>query len=254
MGDVAIVNQAAARQFWPGESPVGRRIRRLRNDEFIYGDSTWLTIIGVVSDVRHRSLTTAAEPEVFVAADQRPYRLASGASIVMLAGGDPTALAGQVRSIVGRVNGDVPVDFRSLTDVVTRSMAARRFTMMVLLLFAAVAVTLAAVGIYGVVSFTVARRSREMGIRMALGATPGSVRGMVIRSSMVAVVGGLAIGLVVSFAARGVLTSLLYQVSASDPRIYVVGGVLVLVAGYLASMLPAVRVTRIDPMVSMRAE
>ncbi|MEO8295440.1 MAG: ADOP family duplicated permease, partial [Gemmatimonadota bacterium] len=253
-GDVAIVNEAAARQFWPEVSPIGRRIRRLRNDDFVYGDSTWLTIVGVVADVRHRSLTAPADAEVYVMAEQRPYRLSYGGSIAIRAGGDIGALAGQVRDIVARANADVPVEFRSLVDVVASSVADRRFTMIVLLLFAVVAVALAGVGIYGVVSFTVARRTREMGIRMALGATPASVRGLVVRGSMGAVLGGLVLGLLIAFAAKGVVKSLLYQVSATDMRIYFGGGALVLVAGYLASALPAFRATRIDPMTTMRSE
>jgi ABC-type antimicrobial peptide transport system permease subunit len=167
---------------------------------------------------------------------------------------DVTALAPMIRERLAHIDDQVPAEFETMGSIVSTSVADRRFTVTVLGAFAAVALILAAIGIYGVVSYSVARRTREMGIRMALGARPAGVRRLVVTSALRTVAVGLAIGTIAAVGASRVMASLLYGVGATDPMTFGLVILLLLGVGWLASAIPARRSARIDPMLTMRAE
>jgi putative ABC transport system permease protein len=261
--DVVLVNETLAGRLWPGEDPLGKRMsvpgmdayqdpsRGVHPRGFTY--NRLATVIGVVGDVRHSSLTGDPYPEYYFHYKQRPGR-ARSATVVIRTDQEPTALVAPVRSQVRTVDGDVPAAYATMEQRIGGSVADRRFTMALLSAFAILALVLSAVGIYGVVSYSVARRTREIGIRMALGAEPGGVRAIVLREAMGMVVVGLALGLVGSFALARLLQNMLFEVSATDGLTYVVVAMLLGGVAFAATWLPARRTTRIDPMVTMQAE
>jgi putative ABC transport system permease protein len=250
--DVVVINQTLADRYWANENPVGKRIRRLANDQHLYGDR-WLTIIGVVGDVRHRGLTAAPQRELYVHNLQRPGRAGSFIATIKSAS-TVEALVNTVRARLEMLDGDVPAEFSTMTSRLSGSVSDRRFTMVVLGAFGGVALLLAMVGIYGVVSYAVARRTREMGIRLALGAEPGRVRNLVQLGALRVVAIGMAAGVAGAFFVTRIMQSLLFDVSPTDPVTF--GGVVLLLFGaaWVASFVPARRSTRIDPMITMRAE
>jgi putative ABC transport system permease protein len=249
---VAIINETLAKREWPDEDPLGKRFRDIGNEPLQYRDA-WLTVVGVVADVRHGGLLREASPEIYVHVLQRPHR-ALEAVVALRTGGPPTSVIGAARARIRELDRDVPVEFSTMSARVLESVADRRFTMLVLTVFAAVTLVLAAVGIYGVVSQAVASRYREIGIRIALGADPRRVRGLVVRNSMRVVLAGIMAGGVASLGATRILRHLLFGVSTHDPGAYVMGGIVLTVVALLASYLPARRATRVDPMVALRAE
>jgi putative ABC transport system permease protein len=251
-GDVAVINRALAERVWPGEDPIGRRVRNFANDSWIYPDR-WVTVVGVVGDVRHGGLLEESVPEVYVHYLQRPDRAQS--SVVTLGTRVPPAsVADAVRARLHALDPDVPVELATMSARMVESVADRRFTMLVLGAFALVALLLAAVGIYGVVSYAVARSTREIGIRLALGAQPGSVRGLVQRRAMRMTLGGVAAGVAAALLLSRVLQGLLYGVSPTDPATFTAVVATLVGVAWLASYIPARRVARIDPMITMRAE
>jgi putative ABC transport system permease protein len=250
--DAVIINRAMAQQFWPGQDPIGQRIGNLANDSWIYGDR-WLTVVGIVEDVRHGSLTAPVRPTLFVHYLQRPSR-ASSAFATLRTGPPPATLVSPVRERLRALDADVPFSFAAMSERVAGSVADRRFILLILGLFAAVALLLAAVGIYGVVWYSVERRTREMGIRVALGAEPRGVLGLVLRESMRVVIIGMVIGIAGALALTRLMRSFLYEVSPMDMPTF--GSVALLLAGValLASYLPARRAARVDPMTALRSE
>jgi predicted permease len=240
---VAVISDKVARMLWPGQNPVGRKFERNPKDEF--------EVIGVVGDVR----ADADRPPVAMV--YRPYWESAPRSVKVVARaiGDPRSIAGAIRSAIRGMDGDVPIPrMRTMAEVLDESVATRRFQMLLAELFAGIALLVAALGTYGVVSYSVARRRNEMGIRMALGAQPATLAGLVIRQGMFPVLLGLAGGLAVSLAGGRVLGSLLYEVSASDP--VTMGGAVCLLAlvGAAACLVPARRATRVDPLSVLRYE
>ncbi len=250
---VVMVNQAFAKQAWPGDDPIGKQMTGGGMDNF-WDQEKWATVIGVVSDVRQRNLTRAPAPTYYFFYRQRPFRAWSMTAILRPQAGSAGALAAPVRNAVRRLDTDVPVTFATIESRVSRAVADRRFTMMVLVFFAAVALILACVGIYGVVAYTVARRSREIGIRIALGADPASVRRLIQRGSLVPVAVGAVVGISLAMALTRVMRSLLYEISPADPLTFVAVLVSVGTAAWLASFIPSLRSTRVNPTVTMRAE
>ena len=248
---VALVNQAFAQRFWPDGGPIGHRVRPPGMDA--HADE-WLTIVGVVGDVRGRTLDAAAQPALYVDVAQRPENLASSATFVLRADTPPTSLAELVRDRLARIDPEVPVRLQPLDDLVRRSLDDRRFSTIVLTSFAVLALFLAAIGIYGVLAFSVAQRQREIGVRMALGAHHGRVRGMVLGDAMRAVVPGVVVGLAAAAALTRLLRSLLYGVSGTDPVTFGAVALLLLGVAVLAAWLPARRATRVSPMLAIRAE
>lgn len=249
---VAVVNRTFARTAWPGQDPLGKRITGGGMDDFWHQDK-WATVVGVVGDVRNGDLTEADGPAAYFPAAQRPFRLTQAALVVRLAGAAGPVEAA-VRERLHAVDPNVPLELESMDEVVWSSLAQRRFTLVLLAAFAATGLLLAAVGIGSVVSYTVAQRRRELGIRLALGARPAGVRNLVLGSSMRTVALGIAAGLAASLALARLLRSLLYGVAPADPAtLAAVTGLLAAVA-LAAAWLPARRGVRIDPIETIRHE
>jgi predicted permease len=248
---VAVVNETAARTIWPGADPVGARVRFAK-------DLPWVTIVGVARDSRSVGLAQPAPAEVFMLHEQLPT--AGGDTeramfAVARAAGDPLALTGPARRIVRELDPQLAIiNMWSMTQLMDRSVVRPRFTMLLLGMFGGVALTLAAIGIYGILSYAVKRRTREIGIRVALGAQPAAVLRLVVAQGMRLALLGLALGLAAAFVATRLMASLLYGVSATDPLTF--GAVALLLGGValVASWLPARRAVLTDPTTALRAE
>lgn len=251
---VVVVSEAFADLAWPGEDPVGRTVNGGGMDNF-WQERRFARVVGVVGNVRYDGLDHPVNAAVYFPYTQRPFRLAYSASVVVEAANvDPASLFGALRSTLRTVDPDVPVKTVEMSAALVGALGQRRFLMMILGGFSLTALLLAGVGIYGVVSYSVARRTREMGIRMALGAGPESVRGLVIGTAMRMVGLGLVLGLIGAFSTSRLMRSLVYGVSPTDPiSIVTAAGILGTVA-LMASWIPARVVTRVDPMITMRAE
>jgi predicted permease len=246
---VAVISQSLAREKWGTQDPLGRLIEFGNMD----GDPRLMTIIGVVGDVRERSLETPPSPTIYVNYRQRPQR--TGAfSMVVRTSADPALVINSARRIVNDLNPDVPPTTNSFTTVIVASMNARRFNLVLFGIFAATALLLAVAGIYGVLSYSVARRTREMGVRMALGASAGNVLRLVLRQAMVTAAIGVFLGLAGSFILMRFLQSMLFEVSTFDPLTFGAVAVLLLAVALLASYMPARKATRVDPNVALRYE
>jgi len=253
---VILINEATARRYLPGRDPVGGRMRLTTS-----ADSGWRTIVGVVGDVHHRGLTEAARPEFYVPQFQNfvtagdSVVLARTMTVTLKVHGDPSAQAAPVRRVVAAIDPGLAVsNMRTLEDVVSRSIAAPRFTAALIGVFALLAMVLAAVGIYGVVSFVVAQRTAELGIRVALGARAADVLRLVVGQGMQPVLAGLAAGIVGALALSRVLSRLLYGVTSTDVATYAVVTLVLGGVALLACWLPARRASRTDPMIALRAE
>jgi predicted permease len=253
---VVVVSESFANRYWPGEDPIGHQVSGGGMDNYWDSDPVAFgTVVGVVGDVRFETLTTEPEPTVYWSYRQRPYRLAyGGILLVESANGDPALVAPSVRSEVRAADPDIAVRLEYLSDRISESVAERRFVLVVLGGFALLGLVLAAVGIYGVVSYAVARRIREMGIRLALGAAPGNVRRLVLKEGLRPVALGLLLGIAGALALARMMQGLLYEVGAADPLAFVSATLILLGTGWVASWVPAVRSTRVDPMITMRAE
>jgi putative ABC transport system permease protein len=244
---VAVVNETLARTVFPGQDPIGKYI-------LDFGPAKdKLQIVGVVGNVRHLGLESDPRPEVYL-----PFGQAHWPSVFMVVRAktsDPLALTSGVQNAVWSVNKDIPLsNLRTMQDVIARSVVRRRFTTLLLAIFAGLAMLLAAVGLYGVMSYTVAQRTHEIGIRMALGAQKADVLKLVVRQGMSLVTLGVVLGIVASVAATRLMSGLLFGVSATDPAVF--GGIAALLASVAlaANYVPARRATEVDPMVALRYE
>ena len=253
---VALVNQQFARRFYPGEEVIGRRVRP-------ENDGPWITIVGVVRDVKQQGIDAPTGTEIYFAMRQvaarypRSSRLMNVALRTDLA--NPRTLESGVRRVVGEIDSTLAIaKLATMDELMYDAVAKPRFVATLLGVLAGLALLLAAIGIYGVMSYSVAQRTRELGIRMALGAEPGRVRGMVLGQGLRLAVAGIVIGTVVALGInvvlRRVLSEMLFQVSAVDPVTF--GGVtaLMLIVAGVACYAPARRATRVDPMVALRDE
>jgi putative ABC transport system permease protein len=242
--DAAIINKTMAGRYWPGEDPLGKRMR-------IDNDPT-MQVVGVVEDVKHFGLDSQARPEFYVPYEKDPWPFMT---VVVRGSSDPKSLAGAMRSEVWAVDGDLPVpDIKTIEQLLSDSVARRRFNMLLLAVFGGVALVLAAVGIYGVMSYSVTQRSHEIGIRMALGAKQSDVLKLVVGQGMTLALIGVGIGLAAAFALTRVMTSLLFAVGATDPLTFVVISVVLTGVALGACFVPARRATRVDPMIALRYE
>ncbi|HEX8186126.1 MAG TPA: ABC transporter permease, partial [Blastocatellia bacterium] len=247
--EVAIINETIARQFFPGEVPIGKRIKLGRADD---NREPWLTVVGVVSDVKSAALEADPRPQVY-----RPFLQFSWSdlSLVIRTESDPLQLAATVRNEVKAIDPNQPVaNVRTMEQAVTESVARRRFIMLLLALFAAVALMLTVVGLYGVISYSVTQRTHEFGVRLALGAQASDVLRMVVRDGLRLAALGVGIGLAAAFALTRVMASMLFNVSASDPLTYVLVTALLVVVALVSSYIPARRATKVDPMIALRSE
>ncbi len=245
---VAVVNSALVRHFYPNEDPIGRRFRR-------NGQTPWVTIVGVVSDVRRGGKAGRINPQVYFPAAQTalyPVRLAE---FTFRSAGDPKQLVAAVQQQVWAIDKDLPVThIRTYDELVSQSVSERRFQTMLLGLFASLALILAMVGIYGVISYSVSQRTPEIGIRMALGATRSGILRMVVGRAMLLIAAGIAVGGAGAFALSRYLKSLLFEVKPGDPWTYAGIAILLATIALAASMVPARRATRVDPMIALRYE
>jgi predicted permease len=247
-----VVNEAAARRFWPGASPLGGRVRFPGMDDH---PSVWLTVVGVVGDVRHVGLDALPAPEMYLSYRQRPRRAAYATLVVRAAAGaDPGPNATAVRGVVRAEDPDVPLELSSLRAAVNRSVAPRRLTTAVLTAFALLGLLLAAVGIYGVLSYTVAQRRRELSVRMVLGGRASDIRRMVVRDALAAVAPGVVVGLAAAVLLGRFVGALVYGVRAADPLTFAAVLALLLAVTAAASYLPARRATRVDPLLAVRGD
>jgi predicted permease len=243
---VAIVNEALAKRHWPGGDPIGGRIS--------LSNRTWMTIVGVVKNVKQSDWIANPESEMYLPHAQGPATQASMA-VVMRAHGDPLALAKGAEEAVHSIDKDVPVaHVMTMERVIGRKLWRGRLTMTLLMLFAGVAITLAALGIYGAIAYSVAQRTNEIGIRMALGAGRTDVLRMVLQQALAVVGSGISIGLFGAWMLTRALSGLLYGVTATDPLTFLAVPVLVVGLSAVACSLPALRATRVDPVTALRYE
>ena len=244
--EVAIVNASLAKKQWPGESALGKVI------EFgnIDGDLTPMTVVGVVGDTREQELAADPQPAIYVNDRQRP---GSGQDVnVIISTNGAASVTNAVRQGFRGVRSDVPMRFSTVEDIIARSVASQRFMLLLVGVFGAVALLLATLGVYSVISYLVAQRGREISIRVALGAHASDIVRLVVRQGIALAMIGTAVGAVAAFASTRVLKVLLYSVSTTDPIAF--GGVLVMlcVVALAASYLPARRASRREPMDVLR--
>jgi predicted permease len=249
---VVVINQAAQRRYWLDEDPIGTRIR-------LGGQDAWMTIVGIVGDVHHGGLDAAIEPEAFMPLAQGFDQLGSGfersVTVVVRTDANRSDAAGVVRGAVAAVDPQQPVGaIHSMEALIAQSVAPERLNLLLLGAFAFVAVVLTAAGLYGVMSHLVGQRTREMGVRIALGATGRQVTVLVLAQAGLMMIAGVGTGIVAALALSRAMTSLLFGVSAADPWVYVVVAAVVIGAGLVAVAVPCRRAASIDPLVAMRQD
>jgi putative ABC transport system permease protein len=241
---VAIVNETMARQFWPGADPLDRRVRLLF--------SPWITIVGVVGDVRHGGLAEQPRPEIYLTHLQEPQN-----ALVLLAraSADPLDAAGAVRTAIRGVDADLPVvDMRRMEDVLSASLGRRRFDAVLIATFGGVALVLALIGIYGVTSYAVGQRTREIGIRTALGAGRLDVLRLVLGRSLLVTAAGVGVGVAGALALTRLLDALLFEIQPTDARTFLFAALGLGGMALLASYVPARRALGVDPLEALRRE
>jgi putative ABC transport system permease protein len=247
---VAVVNQTFVRELLPDGDPVGRRITGEDPED---PDAEWGTIVGVVEDVRHRDLAEDAGPEMYLPVAQSAFDWA--VFVVRAEHGSAVELAAPLQEAIHRIDPELPLfNVQPWTEIVNRSLARTQFVTAILVLFAATGLALSGVGVFSVVSYSVGQRVREMAIRMALGGSQTAVLKLVMRQGLTPVLAGLGLGLAVSMAAMRLLSSRLYGISAHDPSTHIGISVLILAIAGLATLVPARRATRFDPMTVLRTE
>jgi putative ABC transport system permease protein len=244
---VAVINETMARRLWPNEDPVGRQFKMGTNPQ-----TPWSTVIGVVGDLRHAGLDVEPAAEFYIWYQQGPP---VAPFLVVRTQGDPAALAESVRAELKALEKDIAVyDMRTMNDVLAASVAERRFILILAMAFGLLALTLAAVGVYGVMSLVVSERTQEMGIRLALGAEPARVLGLVVRQGVTLAAAGIAVGFAAALALTPMMAGQLYGVGTTDPATLALVPVLLLVVAVVACMVPAVRAMRVDPVTALRYE
>jgi putative ABC transport system permease protein len=245
---VVVINEELARRFSPNEDPIGKQIKLGRYAE----ENPLHTIVGIVGNIKHRGLDTEFEPEFYYPFAQTPIRFSS---IVVRSDGDPLSLTTAVRNAVLEIDKELPLtNPRTMEIAIANSVTQQRLNMILLGIFGVLALVLAAVGIYGVLAYTVTQRTHEIGIRLALGASRGDVVKLVVGQGMVLALGGVGIGLIGAFFVTRLMGTLLFGVTPTDATTF--GGIalLLLVISFFACCIPAYRATRVDPMVALRFE
>ncbi len=243
---VIIINETMAKRFFPGEDPIGKRLH------VTMGPVLYREIVGIVGDVKHYSLDQEAKAQTYEPYAQQPF---SGMTLVARTSGDPAGLSSAIRGEVLKIDKELPIsNVKTLEQYLSTSIAQQRFSVLLLGIFAAVAMALACVGIYGVLSYSVTQRRREIGVRMALGAARRDVLRLVVGHAMLLTLIGVAIGLGAAFALTRVMSTLLFGVSATDPMTFGLIALLLIAVALLAALVPARRATKVDPMVALRCE
>ncbi|MGH7483624.1 MAG: FtsX-like permease family protein, partial [Longimicrobiales bacterium] len=242
---VAIVSRGLAEQYWPDEDVIGKRMKLL-------GDDSWRTIVGVAEDVAWHSLTAERGTGLYVPLRQGPT---GPMRVVVRTTSDPRAFAANLRALVTSIDEDTPIsDVRTMEQFVSASVATPRFAMLLVGLFAAVALALGAIGVYGVLAYTVSERTREIAVRMALGARASEVLRLVLRRGLLLVLAGTALGVASALVVTRLLSAMLFGVSAADPLTFAVVTATLIVTALAASYLPARRAARVEPMTALRHE
>ncbi|HEU5459963.1 MAG TPA: FtsX-like permease family protein, partial [Pyrinomonadaceae bacterium] len=248
---VAIVNSAFARKFWTNGNAIGKRI------SFSTNNPKWYEIVGIVGNVKHRGLDLQDHPELYIPALQPLFAPGNVPALYLAVrtANDPMQVASIVRSEVAAIDRDQPIaSLMTMDQRIADSIAPRRFNMFLFGLFAALALLLAAIGIYGIMAFSVAQRTHEIGVRMALGASTRDVLRLILSNGFRLALIGIVVGLAIAFAATRLLATLLYDVSTTDPTIFLIDALLLAGAALLACYIPARRATKVDPMIALRYE
>ena len=244
---VAIIDSTLARVYFPGENPIGKRINPAGGD-----DSTWNTIVGVVGHVHNGGLRDAGEPQLYIPALQHP---GFSTYFTVRTRGDPVALASAVSAVVRGIDPEQPVaKVRPMSELLAAATARERFQLVLLSIFAGAALLLATLGIYGVMAYAVALRTREIGIRIALGAAPRGVLVLVVRQGLRLAVGGVLVGALLALGSSRLLRGMLFGVSPTDPVVFGTIAMLLVLVAALATYLPARRAARVDPVTALRVE
>ena len=246
---VVIISKNMAETFWPGEDPIGKRLHPG------FGSKPMCTVAGVVGNVHQNGFAKKAPMAIYMPDSQAPVFLLSAAAFVVRTEGVPQNLAGAFRRELREIDKELPLyDVRSMDELVSRSVSEPRFNMLLLGVFAGLALALASIGIYGVMAYSVAERTREIGIRMAMGAQAEDVVRLILRQGAVLILVGLGFGLAASFALTRVISTFLFGVSATDPVTFAGIALVLAVVALIACYIPARRATRVDPMVALRYE
>jgi putative ABC transport system permease protein len=250
---VALINEELARQYWSGQDPIGRRFR-------IGGgpDRPWVTVVGIVADVRHNGITGVVKEKFYVPHTQwhrstgNPIR---AMSLVIKTSGDPLSVVASIRHEIRGLDQSLPIaNVRTMEEVVGSTLSTPKFTGVLLGVFAVLALLLSAIGVYGVLSYAVSRRTREIGIRLAIGAGRGQVLRMVLKNGLLLSLGGISLGIAAAAAATGLMRNLLHGVTPGDPATFAAAGLGLSLVAVLASLIPAWRATRVDPVRALKAE
>jgi predicted permease len=244
---VALISESLARERWPNQDPIGHTIEFGNMD----GDLRLLTIVGIVGDTHEYGLDVPPRPTVYVNLFQRPR---AAMSVTMLSDADTQSVTAAARAVLQDLDPEMPTRFRTFSQVYTASLGSRRFNVVLLAFFGITALVLATTGVFGVMAYSVSRRTREIGVRVALGASTGEVLRMILGQGMRTIAIGVTIGIGGSMALMRTVESMLFGVTGTDPLTF--GGVTVLLvaAALLACYIPARRATRVDPMIALRSE
>jgi putative ABC transport system permease protein len=245
---VAIINQAMARRYWPGSDPIGRRLR-------VKDEPQWITIAGLVPDVKHMGLKEEEGPVVYIPYAQKTQDWLAWTTLVIRTSGEPTSFVPAVRSVIRDLDRSQPVsEIGTLEEVLTKATAVPRFSASISNVMAGVALLIAVIGVYGLLSYTIAQRLSELSIRLALGASPVNVSLLLIRQSMLRVFAGVAVGLPTAWVLARYSQSLLFGIQPHDPYIFVGVPLVLVTASFVAVLAPAIRVFKINPASALRAE
>ncbi|MGH9790521.1 MAG: ABC transporter permease, partial [Candidatus Acidiferrales bacterium] len=248
---VVVVDEKLAREAWPGEEAVGKKLRCQHITQGRFGPAT-VEVVGVIRHIQHHALTRQVRAQIYIPFSQS---VRWHISFVVRTSGDPAALSGAVRGVIAKIDKDLAIaKLRPMTFYLDRAMAATRFTMVLGAVFGGLALLLAAIGIYGVMAYAVNQRTREFGIRMALGARPGEIQKQVVREGMSLALAGLALGVAGAVMLGRFLDALLFGVTAADPATYVAAALILPTVALAACWLPARRAARRDPLAVLRAE
>ncbi len=244
-----VINRSTAEKYFPGQDPLGQR---MTFDDPADEDLRWMTVVGVVGDVHHEELAAATDPEIYWSYAQRPV---DEATLVLRAAGEPLSLTAPLRAAIADVDPALAAsEIRTLERIVDDSVARPRFNSLLIGLFAGVALTLAVIGVYCVISYAVAQRQREIGVRLALGARRGGILGLVLKTGMHLVLLGLGLGLVAAVFTSRLLESMMFEVSPVDPSTFAGVALTLGLVGAAACLFPALRAIRVDPVVVLREE
>jgi putative ABC transport system permease protein len=245
---VAVINETLARRIWPGEDPIGKRVKQ----GFPEGNGLWREVIGVVGDIKLNGVDRATSMQTYVLFSQTP---GTALGLIVRTQGDPLAVVAPIEQAIHTADKELPVyAVWTMDQLLGNSLSERRLTLVLLASFAALALLLAAVGVYGVIAYTVRQRTRELGIRLALGAQAGAVLRLILREGLKLTLIGIALGLTAAFALTRWMESLLFGVRPTDPLTFGVIALVLLLVAICACWIPARRATQVDPLIALRSE